>query len=58
MLAAEVNQTLIGVLKMDWSCLVWMNIGTTLVASAVCVFLIEQPFERIRARIASRVSHE
>ncbi len=56
MLAAEVNQTLIGVLKMDWSWLVWMNIGTTLVASAVCVFLIEQPFERIRARIASRVA--
>jgi peptidoglycan/LPS O-acetylase OafA/YrhL len=56
MLAAEVNQTLIGVLNMDWSWLVWMNIGTTLAASAVCVFLIEQPFERIRARIASRVA--
>ena len=56
MLAAEVNQTLIGVLKMDWSWLVWMNIGMTLAASAVCVFLIEQPFERIRARIASRIS--
>jgi hypothetical protein len=23
---------------MDWGWLVWMNIGTTLVASAVCVF--------------------
>jgi peptidoglycan/LPS O-acetylase OafA/YrhL len=56
MLAAEINQTLIGVLKMDWSWLVWMNVGTTLAASAVCVFLIEQPFERIRARIAFRVA--
>ena len=52
MLAAEVNQTLIGLLKMDWGWLVWMNIGTSLVASAVCVFLIEQPLARFRSRIA------
>jgi len=53
MLAAEINQTLIGLLKMDWGWLVWMNVGTTLAASAVCVFLIEQPLERARSRIAA-----
>jgi len=54
MLAAEFNQTLIGLLKLNWDWLVWMNIGSTLGLSAACVFIIEKPFEKIRAEIAGK----
>ena len=54
MIAAEFNQTLIGLLKLNWDWLVWMNIGSTLGLSAACVFIIEKPFEKIRAEIAGK----
>lgn len=57
MLAAEFNQTLIGSLKWDWSYLVLFNLGTTLIFSGLCVFAIEQPFERIRANISERMKN-